>query len=47
MPVISIITQHIGLAEEIKGDKNQQKTTKDAIQYKCQIKEFSMVMIDD
>ena len=26
MPVISIITQHIGLAEEIKGDKNQQKT---------------------
>ena len=29
MPVISIITQHIGLAEEIKGDKNRNETAKE------------------
>ena len=39
MPVISIITQHIGLAEEIKGNKTAKAgVTKDVICYKCQMK---------
>ena len=42
MPVISIINQHIGLAEEIKGDKNQkdQKTRSKNISVK--LKNFNV-----